>query len=146
MVGQFIGWIISIVAFVGIGYFIVNRNSGQQKSLLGWNDLNQAFAAKQMPDLYDLTSGTIGMAWYRNTLRIAFADNGVYLMPGIGLNRRPQLIPYQEFVIDTDSPYLSQGISRYVHFLVNDVDIALDKEPASRILAHNNQQLPPDHR
>lgn len=143
---QLISWLIIIVVPVGIYYFLTGPGKKYQRLIYGWDHLNRSFAAGQMPAAYDLTSGTIGMARYRNTLRIAFADAGVYLMPGIGLNPRPQLIPYQAFVLDADSQYLTQGIYQYVHFVVGGVDIGLDKDVAQRILRHNQQTLPPDRR
>lgn len=137
MTGTLIGWAIFLLVVAGLYY--VMKGTGRMKSLRSWGSLREIYGTNAMPDLYDLSSGMIGQYHYRNTLRVALRSEGVYLTPGVGINKQPVLIPYSAFTIDQSNRQISWGPYTYTYFAIQGVDVALDATLAQKIIRRHDQ-------
>ena len=137
MAGMLIGWVLFIVAAAGL-YFLM-KGKGRLRSLKSWDSLRVVYRTDSMPARYELASGIVGSARYRNTLHIALTHEGAYLAPGVGINKKPVLIPYSAFVTEPGNERVSWGFYTYAHFIVQGVDVALDDSVAQKIVARQNE-------
>lgn len=138
-----IGFVIFIMALGGLYYLM--KGKGRVLTTGSWRDLEQNFRVDSMPSVHVNTSAMIGSGRYRDTFKVALADEGVYMeIPALLKgNQKPVLIPYNEFILPDTNRTVSFGFFTYTQFIIRGQSVCLAPDIAKKIISRKNQPAPP---
>ncbi len=131
------GFVCFFAVVMGAFYSFISK--GRVLSLGTWANLEKQFGTPTMPDRYIITSAKIGLGEYRDTFKVALADEGAYLdTPWLfKFDSKPLLIPYKEFTV-LESKQTIGVFNKYTQFMVRGQRVCLAPDIAQKIISRKD--------